>query len=154
MFLKKYYDADKYIVTLYGSLAATGKGHLTGVAIEEAFVNKNIEVKWEPETFLPRHPNALKFEAFNKNNNKTAEWTAYSIGGGAIIDDNTANDSANIYPLTKMDDILEWCNKYGKNLWEYVEKYEGNEIWDFLAIVWKQMKKSIKNGLQKEGTLP
>ncbi len=154
MFLQKHPDAHKYIVTLYGSLAATGKGHLTGVAVEEAFQNKDIEVIWEPEIFLPRHPNALKFEAFDKENKKTAEWTAYSVGGGAIIDNETKKDSANIYPLTKMDDILEWCSKKGKNLWEYIEEYEDDDIWNFLATVWKQMKKSIKNGLQKEGTLP
>ena len=33
MFLDKNKDANKFIVTLYGSLAATGKGHLTDQAV-------------------------------------------------------------------------------------------------------------------------
>ena len=32
-FVKRASDADRYKVTLYGSLAATGKGHMTDVAI-------------------------------------------------------------------------------------------------------------------------
>lgn len=153
-FLQKHPNASKYKVTLYGSLAATGKGHLTGVAIEETFANKNMELVWEPDIFLPKHPNALKFESFNNKNEILTEWTAYSIGGGAIIDDETEKESENIYPLTNMDDILKWCDKNGKNLWEYVELYEGDSIWGFLDEIWTQMKKSIKAGLEREGTLP
>ena len=36
-YLENHPDIDHIHVTLYGSLAATGKGHLTDVAIKEAF---------------------------------------------------------------------------------------------------------------------
>ena len=32
-FLSRHTDADRFEVTLYGALAATGKGHLTDMAI-------------------------------------------------------------------------------------------------------------------------
>ena len=35
LFLQRCGNASSYEVTLYGSLAATGKGHMTDVAIEE-----------------------------------------------------------------------------------------------------------------------
>jgi L-serine dehydratase len=86
-FLAKYPNQQYYKVTLYGSLAATGKGHLTDVAIQSVFEEKGkiIEISWQPETFLKKHPNAMQFEAFNEKNESIVQWKAYSIGGGSII---------------------------------------------------------------------
>ena len=41
-FNRQYPDASSYRVTLYGSLAATGKGHLTDFTIKEAFEPKPV----------------------------------------------------------------------------------------------------------------
>lgn len=153
-FLQSNPDASSYRAYLYGSLAATGKGHLTDVAILEIFSGKSIEIVWEPETFLPKHPNALKFEALDGHQSVLNEWTVYSIGGGAIVDDYTELETKNVYSLTKLDDILNWCHENGKQLWEFVEDHEGPEIWDFLAEVWRVMDDAISRGLKKEGTLP
>ena len=52
-------EAYSYVVTLYGSLAATGKGHLTDVAVVEPLgADKKVEIIWKPKEFLPEHPNA------------------------------------------------------------------------------------------------
>lgn len=153
-FLEIIPDAASYKVYLYGSLAATGKGHLTDKTILDIFQGKKIELIWQPETFLPRHPNAMKFEAFDDHNELVRDWTVYSIGGGAIIDDETQLETKNVYALHTLDDILQWCHEHGKQLWEFVEDHEGPEIWDYLAEVWKVMDDSISRGLKKEGTLP
>jgi L-serine dehydratase len=153
-FLEKHPDAQSFKVSLYGSLAATGKGHLTDVAIYEVFALKSIELIWEPQTLLPKHPNALKFEALDNDGKIIDSWIVYSIGGGAIIDDQTELETKNIYPLNTLEDILNWCNENGKQLWEFVEDQEGPEMWDFLAGVWKVMDDAIARGLKKEGTLP
>jgi L-serine dehydratase len=152
-FLERQPEAAHYRITLYGSLAATGKGHLTGKVIEDAFAGKQMELIWKPETVLPRHPNALNFEAYATDNRLLESWTAYSVGGGAIIDDNTNPDEKSIYPLTKIDDILKWCHQEGKQLWEYVELHEESDIWDYLEHVWNVMQQSIRRGLETEGTL-
>jgi L-serine dehydratase, iron-sulfur-dependent, single chain form len=147
-------DANHYKVTLYGSLAATGKGHLTDFAILQALENKKVTICWEPDIFLPRHPNALKFESFDSEESLLKSWTVYSIGGGAIIDDNAEIETHNVYELTKLDDILVWCHEHGKQLWEFVEEQEGPEIWNYLAEVWRTMDAAIERGMKREGTLP
>lgn len=153
-FLSKYPNAFEYKVTIFGSLAATGKGHLTGEAIEEVFADKTMELIWKPKVFLPRHPNALTFEAFNENGKIINSWTAYSVGGGAIVDDNTQLETKQVYNLTTMNEILKYCNKKYINLWEFVEECEGEDIWDYLRLVWKTMISSIKKGSERGGVLP
>ncbi len=153
-FLEKNPDAARYETVLYGSLAATGKGHLTDFVIDQTFANKNNQVIWEPKTFLPRHPNAMKFTAFGPNDIVLDEWTCYSVGGGTIIDDITASETVEIYDRHKMDDILVWCNKNEMQFWQYVQEFEESDIWDYLEEVWEVMRASIKRGLQTDGNLP
>ena len=45
------------------------------------------------------------------------------------------------------------CEKNRKFLWQYVEEFEGPEIWDYLRDVWKQMKATVYTGLNTEGVL-
>jgi len=73
MFIQRNPDADSFQVTLYGSLAATGKGHNTDSAIEKAFHPLTVKIMWEPEEELPLHPNGLLFEAFQKDK-KISDW--------------------------------------------------------------------------------
>lgn len=153
-FLNKNPNAFSYKVTLYGSLAATGKGHLTDQVIKTVFRNKKLELIWEPKKYLPLHPNALKFEAGDIDGLVTDIWTAYSVGGGKIVDENYNEEEGNIYPLSTLDEILSWCNKNDKHLWEYVEEYEGDGLWDFLKDIWAAMISSVENGLVAEGKMP
>lgn len=153
-FLGRFPQAVSYRVTLYGSLAATGKGHLTDEAIISVFGSHPVSIIWEPGTFLPIHPNALRFEALDEAGNVTGDWTAYSIGGGTIVDDIVTRETNCVYPHKSMNEILEWCGSRGITLWQYVEEHEGLSIWDYLAEVWKTMEDSIKRGLKAEGVLP
>jgi len=153
-FLGRFGNASKYQVTLYGSLAATGKGHLTDKAINEVFAGRNLQIVWKPEIVLPRHPNGLKFEALNDKSELLGEWTAYSIGGGAVVDDNTVTESVEVYPFSNLNDIIKWCNKHGRSYWEFVQEYEEKDIMDYLNEVWKVMKESIHRGLENEGVMP
>ena len=146
-------DSEKYNITLYGSLAATGKGHLTDVAVEQVFAEKNIEIIWKPDEFLERHPNAIKIEAV-KDNKIVNDWTAYSVGGGEIVDDKTELESEKIYDLSTMQDILKWVDKKGKHFWEYVDHCENSDVWDYLMEIWDIMKDSVVRGIEEEGTLP
>ncbi|RIJ50686.1 L-serine ammonia-lyase [Maribellus luteus] len=153
-FLEKTPGASRFEVILYGSLAATGKGHLTDYVIEQTFAGRELKILWEPKTFLPRHPNALKFTAFDSTDAVLDEWTCYSVGGGALIDDFTESETTSIYPHSTMQEIMTWCNRNEKQFWEYVEEYEGADIWDFLDEVWEVMLASIKRGLATDGNLP
>ena len=153
-FLEKNLGASRFETVLYGSLAATGKGHLTDYVIEQTFAGRELKILWEPKTFLPRHPNALKFTAFDSAGAVLDEWTCYSVGGGALIDDFTESETTSIYPHSTMQEIMTWCNRNEKQFWEYVEEYEESDIWDFLDEVWEVMLASIKRGLATDGNLP
>lgn len=153
-FKEKHPEADSFRVTLYGSLAATGVGHLTDKAIINAIAPKETELVWKPQEFLPFHPNGMKFESI-KDGKATDEWTIFSIGGGDLANETTKPaKGAEIYPLNTMTEILEWCEKTGKTYWEYVEEAEGKEIWDYLREVWNVMAQAVKRGIDTDGVLP
>jgi L-serine dehydratase len=157
MFLERCGDAHKYRVTLYGSLAATGEGHLTDVAIITVFkdAGKEIEIVWKPDVFLPRHPNAMLFEALNEANEAIDSWTAYSIGGGAIVDETSEAEKGNErYPFKDMHNLLAYCNSNGLTMWEVVKKYDEKDVMDYLGKVWEIMQDAIHRGLENEGVLP
>ena len=62
IFLDKNRNAKNFEVTLYGSLAATGKGHMTDIAIKEVLEPQaEVKIIWRPDIFLPFHPNGMKF---------------------------------------------------------------------------------------------
>ncbi len=154
LFLQRNRSAASFRVTLYGSLAATGKGHLTDQAIQKTFVPLPVEFEWLPAVFLPRHPNAMKFEALDSSNQLMDRWIAYSVGGGAIVDDTTVSETKLIYPENNLETILDWCYQNGKSIWEYVAEHEDTDIWDYLNEVWRVMQEAIKRGLEAEGPLP
>ena len=148
-------DAARYKVELYGSLAATGKGHLTDWVIEETLKPKTTEIIWMPEFVHEFHTNGMKFIALDKDENKIKEWLVFSVGGGTIVEDGEARSGSNrIYPLTTMDEVVKWCRKNQKELWEYVVEAEDSSIWIFLERIWEAMESSVKTGLSKTGVLP
>ena len=158
LFLERCSNASSYEVTLYGSLAATGKGHMTDVAIEEVLhPHHTVSIIWKPQVFLPFHPNGMKFVGRDVNGDIIDEWTVYSIGGGALSDGIDGHDelgASEVYDLNKMSDIQSWCYDNGRSFWEYVEKCEDKEIWDYLKTIWQTMKEAIRRGLDHEGVLP
>lgn len=174
-YLENHSDADHLHVTLYGSLAATGKGHLTDLAIKEAFSTwkwtdketleskekrgGDVDIEWRPKETLQVHPNGMKIASVNFDGDLYDKWTYYSIGGGDIVcmempvED---EDSAEIYGMNSLKEILDWCNRSGKSFWEYVEETEGSNygFWDYLHLVWEVMQKAVERGIDQEGVLP
>lgn len=149
------HDVDTYRVTLYGSLASTGKGHLTDVAILSVLEPlAPTEIVWKPEIVLPFHPNGMLFEAL-KAGKVVDSWTIYSIGGGALANETSRLEvPRSIYPLTTITEIKEWCYHEGKTYWEYVNDCEGPGIWDYLDQIWTMMCETIQRGLNNDGVLP
>lgn len=153
-FKEKNKEAASFGVTLYGSLASTGKGHLTNVAILEVFGEDKCKLNWRGETVLPQHTNGMFFEAYDPQGKVIDSWTTFSIGGGDISDTGQRNPQKRIYPHSRMEDILNWCKENGTTFWEYVAMYEENDLEDYLFHVWEVMKESIERGLENEGVLP
>ncbi|MBN1346137.1 MAG: L-serine ammonia-lyase, iron-sulfur-dependent, subunit alpha [Phycisphaerae bacterium] len=151
----KHADTSRFRVTLYGSLAATGKGHLTDVVVAEALSPAPVEFVWKPNEELPGHPNGLRFEALDAAGAMLASWQGYSIGGGSLRGEGeTPTPKTSAYDLNAMKDILAWSEETGQALWEYVELREGTEIRSFLRDVWHVMQASVERGIHAEGVLP
>lgn len=174
-YLEHHSDTNHIHVTLYGSLAATGKGHLTDWAIEESFATwgwtdkesleckekrkGDVIIEWKPKEFLQVHPNGMKIASINHDGDLYDRWTYYSIGGGDIIcmempveDEETCE----IYEMNTLKEIMDWCNRSGKSYWEYVEEVEGKNygFWEYLQLVWEVMQKAVERGIDQEGALP
>ena len=150
-------NADKFVVTLYGSLALTGRGHNTDVVLKKTFEPMPCEVVFDKVTPCPVHPNTLDIQALC-GGRETARTRFYSVGGGTIKiegepDGNTGIDNA-VYPLSTYDEISDYCSKKNIRLWQYVEECEGKEIFEYLEGIWEQMKRSIHEGLTTTGVLP
>ena len=152
-------EARKILVTLYGSLAATGKGHLTDWACEDAFRDGTVAIVWKPKENLPMHPNGMQIGVIEPDGDVSDVWTYYSIGGGDIvcvekpIEEKGGED---VYELTTLKEILDWCNTNGKDFWEYVDEREGRNsgLWEHLDKVWNVMREAVERGIDQEGSLP
>jgi L-serine dehydratase len=155
LFKKKNKDADSFIVTLFGSLSKTGKGHMTDKIIENTFSSKNIKVVFADgdEDALP-HPNTMELEAFDKNGKKIDFWRVFSVGGGKIeIEGQPPVAAADVYKLSTFSEIKDYCRQNDLRLCEYVREVEGEGLFEYLDEVWNSMKQAIHNGLKTEGIL-
>ena len=154
-FKKETEDAVSYRIELYGSLAATGKGHLTDWIIEKTLEPKKTEIIWMPEFVHEFHTNGMKFEALDLEGKVIKEWLVFSVGGGSIKDlETNSSEIEECYKLNKMDDIVKWCHENNKELWEYVEFSEGKDIWNYLGDILDTMNAAIDIGIRKDGILP
>lgn len=158
IFLERNKDAKSFEVTLYGSLAATGRGHMTDVAITDVLAPvAPVNIVWQASVSLPFHPNAMKFKAFDEEHRTVDSWTVYSVGGGALSEGKEEGDmfdTPEVYELNTMTEIMEWCYSNGRSYWEYVELCEGRQFWDYLHEVWVAMQQSVETGINHEGRLP
>ena len=154
-FLRRYPDAELYRVKLYESLCKTGRGHGTDRVLYAVLGKERTEVQfcdYSPEP-LP-HPNTLDFFAF-RGGEQIGYMRVMSVGGGDIvIEGEPVTEADEIYPENSFAEIHQFCKWRYISLSEYVELNEGPEIWDFLAEIWRAMKRSVEIGLHAEGVLP
>lgn len=146
--------AASFRVTLYGSLAATGKGHLTDEAIIQALYPQPVEFLWKPEVELQYHSNGIDFEALDLSGKQIALWRVYSVGGGTLREEAEVPCLIKIYQLSTLESIIEWAETKRRFIWELVTEREGESIWDYLRQVWQRMQAAIKRGINTEGALP
>ena len=190
----------KVQVSLYGSLALTGKGHGTDWALvaglggsepdkvnpkdlthlleeiaktEHLFLLGQKEIKFHPAHHLiwlrtqnlPRHPNGMKFQAFDFSGNLIEDRNFYSIGGGFIIDDETPSQgglsekSPLPFPFSSGEDLLRLGQESGLKIWQMILENEKThrselEIRSGIDHLWQVMKECMTRGFSTTGTLP
>jgi L-serine dehydratase len=155
MFAARTKDAVSFRVTLYGSLAATGKGHHTDMAITRGLSPKPVEIVWRADIVKPFHTNGMFFEALDADGKVTDSWMVYSIGGGYLATEEGEvplgiTPEGEVYPHNTMKDIMEYIDREGLSFWEYVEQCEDGSLWFYLEEMWQQMQQTIEEGLQDD----
>ena len=157
IFLSRQPSAASYQVTLFGSLAATGRGHLTDKALADTFAPQVVRVVWRPDEQLPLHPNGMRFEAFASDQSLLEAWEVYSVGGGALHDSRDVDlnsSTGSIYSLHRLEELIARSAETGEACWEYVLASEDGEIMAYLDQVWEVMSAAIERGLHHVGVLP
>lgn len=147
-------EANRFDIYLYGSLAFTGKGHLTDKIIKETLNPIKTNIIFDTKFVCDKYPNTMDLIAY-KDDQKISQARVYSVGGGAIeVEGQKRAIVPDIYKLNHMQDIKEYCKEKDKDLVDYVVETEGEDIIEFLREIWHTMYNSVKTGIEKEGIIP
>ena len=176
----------RIVADLYGSLALTGRGHGTDRAIllglsgetpdqvDPAQVEAKleairrdhspIEILFHVNQSLPRHPNAMRFTAFDGDGGHLGQDIYYSIGGGFIQRDGDPEPSASSrpavpFPFSSGGDLLRIGREHGMPIWAIMLEDEKAwrpeaEIRAYIGRIWDVMQACVQRGLATEGILP
>lgn len=129
--------------------------------------NETDDLILNKKKFLPYHPNAMTFSAFD-GDELLLEATYYSVGGGFVLNDDEAKRKdeplveAKVsvpYPFDTAEALLAHCDATGKRICEIVlenEKTYHDEavIFEKLERIWQVMKDCVTAGCEKSGSLP
>ncbi|HEY1117647.1 MAG TPA: L-serine ammonia-lyase, partial [Acidimicrobiales bacterium] len=186
-------------VELYGSLAATGRGHGTDRAVllgleghEPETVEPDLadcvlarvtdrqrlrllgrhQIRFSPaadlvldaRTTLPRHPNGMRFTAYDARGAVLRQTTSYSVGGGFVVDEDepapaAVADADVPYPFASGTALLALCASRGLAISDVMLANERavrseDEVLDHLDRVWAVMQECVETGCRTEGVLP
>ena len=115
---------------------------------------------------LPVHPNGMKFVAYDDQHQILHERVYYSIGGGFVVNEETAEkdklkkDVSQLpYPFKSGKDLLEICRSKKISIAELMLENEKvwrseTEVLQGLDNIWQVMKSCIDRGCRTDGILP
>ncbi len=190
-------------VGLFGSLAMTGKGHSTDIAVILGLLGEkpdlidpdkvsgyiqevketgqlllgskhSIPFKYDSHLCfnfgesLPKHPNGMRFRAYDSAGIVLHEAVFYSVGGGFVLSDAETNDQGQShvvstielrYPFENAKQLLAVANDNGLSIADVVIKNEaawrsGSEVDAGLMQLWQVMSDCIDRGCRETGMLP
>ena len=190
-------------VDLYGSLAATGRGHATDKAVILGLAGEQPDLV-DPEAVepliqkvrnqgvlrlagrrtirfheaddlffhdgesLPRHPNGMRFTAYDADGAELATDCFYSVGGGFVVSESeavagyeggTAPAGPVPYPFHSAAELLQIGQRTGLSIADMI--HENEKAWRPSAAtdtgldqIWAVMEQSIERGCRASGILP
>ena len=151
--LNKYANISSIDVILYGSLALTGKGHLTDYIIDLKLKDVKHTITFDTET-RKQHPNTMEFIIKDNKGGIYREFIL-SIGGGTIITkDNSSSSNVEVYPHQHLSEILKYCEDEKISLVQYVLRFEDKSIIEYMEKIYKAMLECRQRGIEATGELP
>ena len=187
-------EIKKINITIYGSLALTGKGHGTDLGLlsgllgyqpdnvdiplvkksikkNKAYIKElNIEVDLDRDLIFnfstdnqAKYSNKMLFSAFSSNlDTPFLSKTYYSVGGGFIVNDSEPSDGSKkvTYNYDSCKELLDLANSQNISIRDIAFKNEKDltnnteeELKKKILNIWKEMNRSIYNGMQQTGEL-
>ena len=150
-FLAEHGGLEQYKVILYGSLAKTGKGHMTDKVIEKTF-GCPVTVEFNIDKHDLPHPNTFDIIGYSGGEEK-ANWRVTSVGGGAYKVKGKKSTVQECYPDKSFTEIESYCLENGIRLYEYAERFDVENIRDYIREVWGVMQDAVERGLKADGVL-
>ena len=152
MFRKKMVSANSSVqVELLGSLAKTGRGHLTDKAILRSFDTIQTEIVFNDASDDLKHPNTMIFRELSNDSTLLQEWEVYSVGGGELSENpdsgSCGTNDDTVYSFKNFSELKNHCKTHGVTISDFVESQDGRELRPVLSEVWDAMKASIQRGL-------
>lgn len=186
-------------VQLYGSLALTGRGHCTDMAVILGLEGEDpetldttgtdsrlariresgrirlaggpvipfdepLDLLFQVDQVLPRHPNGMRFSAFDGDGKILSREEFYSLGGGFIVrgEEEVDEGSGLAEPPYRFDsgaELLALCRKHGLRIHQLVLRNEmtwrpESEVRERLLSIWQVMRDCVKRGFNRDGVLP
>jgi L-serine dehydratase len=152
-------DPD-HAAALVETVRGTGKLRLAGrhpVPFREAD-----DLRFRGDTFLPFHPNGVRFAATDESGNVLATETYYSVGGGFVVkdgEDAAGDDRAVPHPFASAAELLAVGRRTGLTIAGIVAANElawrpAAETAAGLDRVWRAMGECIDRGCRADGELP
>ena len=173
---------SKITVSLYGSLAYTGKGHGTDKAIwlglmgedpetvtpyqdAESFSVPGVEVDilFVKKNHHSGHANTVVFEGQDSDGEVIVSKTYFSVGGGFVVEAGETSffdDAVTCpYPFSTGDELLAVAKINGLTIAEIMEaneraRYSQEEIDSKIVLLWDVMQSCVQAGITTEGVLP
>lgn len=117
----------------------------------------------EKQTFLKRHSNGLKFQAFDDTGALLLEETYFSIGGGTVVraDEKEPQSVCNDvpYPFETCAELMQICRDNNMSIADLVFRNEESlrpfrEVKARVEQIISVMDNAIERGIFKEGKLP
>ncbi len=144
---------DHLKITLYGSFALTGKGHLLDKAVDEVFAKYPHEFIWDIKS-TPKHPNMMRVEVFGKGDKVIANRLFTSVGGGTFTVEGD-EPAKNIYPYKDFAEMKAIIKKEKLTPFQFLCKHEPKEeLVKLYEEIIKSFEGTIKDGLGKTGVIP
>jgi L-serine dehydratase len=118
-----------------------------------------------PQERLPRHPNALRFRAWDRHDVPLRQSDYYSIGGGFVVQDvDTPQDIDRALlpipcPFRTAAELVALCKQHGQPVSGIVLRNERTwrgeaEIRAQLLRIWAVMQECVRRGCDTPGVLP
>ena len=115
---------------------------------------------------LPRHSNGMRFEAWSAGGKLLDRRDYYSVGGGFVVNEDSAEKDRIVtdrtklpYPFLSCDALLETCKEHHMSIAEVMLANEQTWRSEFavrsgLLHIYRTMKACMERGFSNEGTLP